>query len=120
MKNFRIVMLALVAFMASGCATILNDSTQKVNITSSNGKPIEGNINGIPFKGPGVVDVTRSKEDKILVTTTQGCVANTALTRSVDSKFFINILSGGLYGSTTDYASGKMWKYQDSVVITCQ
>jgi hypothetical protein len=120
MKMYRACMIAMLAFVATGCATILNDNSQKVNITSSNGKPIEGTINGVPFKGPGIVEVSRSNQDKIIVTTTPGCAGSTVLAKSVDSKFFVNILSGGPYGSTTDYVSEKMWKYQDSVVIACQ
>ena len=120
MKIYRVCLIALSAFVATGCATILNDGTQKINVTSSNGKPIEGTIGGVPFKGPGIVEVTRSKADKILVTTTPGCTGSTVLPKSVDSKFFINIISGGALGSTTDFASEKMWKYQDSVVIACQ
>jgi len=40
--------------------------------------------------------------------------------KSVDPKFFVNILSGGSFGSTTDYSTEKMWKYNENVVISCK
>ena len=115
----RSVVAVAAAFAISGCATILNDETQGVNVVSSNSKPIQGNINGVPFTGPGIVQVKRSKENKIVMVETPGCVKTTALNRSVDPVFFINVLSGGAFGSTTDYSTEKMWKYEESVVIQC-
>lgn len=118
MKVLGMALLAAAVVLSSGCATVLNEKTQKINIASSNGKPIEGTINGTPFKGPGVVEVLRENKDKILVTNTQGCVNQTALPKTVDMKFFVNIFSGA-FGSSTDYATEKMWQYQENVVIQC-
>ncbi len=116
MKN---AILAVAVIMFAGCATILNEDLQKINVSSSAEK-IKGNIDGIPFEGPGVVAVKRAKGDKIINIDTNGCQKQTVLNSTVDPKFFINILSGGTFGSTTDYASEKMWKYQDQVVIPCK
>jgi len=110
----------IASFIAlSGCASILNEDTQKVNISASNGKEIQGNIDGTPFKGPGVVSLKRDKAAKIVTAETEGCTKQTVVDSSVDSKFFINILSGGAFGSSTDYSTGKMWKYADNVVVNC-
>lgn len=109
----------LVVSTLSGCSTILNDETQKINITSSNAKPIQGNVDGVSFTGPGIVEVKRANADKKVVVDTPNCTKETLLAKQVDSKFFINILSGGAFGSTTDYASEEMWKYDDNVVIQC-
>ena len=51
--------------------------------------------------------------------TTEGCAPETAMPKSVDSKFFINIISGGVFGSTTDYTTEKMWRYSETVVVAC-
>lgn len=104
----------------TGCATILNEDFQKVNVVSSDGRAIEGTIDGTPFQGPGIVDVKRANEDKIVMVDTAGCVQETVATKSVDSVFFVNILSGGAFGSTTDFASEKMWKYDDTIEIICE
>lgn len=108
---------ALVAL--TGCASILNDDTQKVNVSASNGKEIQGTIDGTPFKGPGPVDFKRDKAGKTLITSTEGCAKETVIESNVDPKFFINLLSGGAFGSSTDYGTGKMWKYADNVVVSC-
>ena len=118
----RVVKVAVlgVALLASGCATILNDETQRINVLSSNGKPLAGSIDGIPFTGPGIVTVKRAKADKTITADTEGCAKQTNLASTVDGKFFINILSGGAFGSTTDYASEEMWKYSESITVACQ
>jgi hypothetical protein len=54
-----------------------------------------------------------------LVTKAEGCTEATNLNKEVETAFFINIISGGVFGSSTDYATEKMWKYQDSVTISC-
>lgn len=103
----------------SGCASILNDKTQQVNVASSNGKPIQGSIDGTPFTGPGIVTVLRENKNKTITTDTAGCAKETALNKSVDSVFFLNLLSGGVFGSTTDYSTEKMWRYEPSVTVSC-
>lgn len=114
------MLLLVLAFALTGCASILNESQQKVNIASSNNTPIKGTINGLPFEGPGIVSIPRAKSDKIIVLDNEGCSKQTIMTSSVDTVFWINILTGGTFGSSTDYSTEKMWKYQDTVVIPCK
>jgi hypothetical protein len=116
--------LATFAVMASvvlmtGCASIMNEKTQQLNVSASNGKPISGTIDGVPFAGPGIVSVQRQKASKIVAVDTAGCAKQTVLENTVDPKFFVNILGGGAFGSTTDYSTEKMWKYADNVVVSC-
>lgn len=105
--------------LMTGCASILNEQTQQVNVSASNGKPVQGAVDGKTFTTPGVVSLQRAKGSKIVTSSTEGCAKETAVESSVDPKFFINILSGGAFGSTTDYSTEKMWKYADNVVIAC-
>lgn len=111
--------IVVAATVLSGCASIINEKTQQINVSSSNGKPLSGTIDGTPFTGPGIVTVTRENKDKVIVTQTEGCAQQTALTKSVDSVFFLNILSGGVFGSTTDYSTEKMWRYEPAVTVSC-
>ena len=111
------VVLSTVA--VSGCASILNDKTQQINVSSSNGKPFSGSIDNAAFEGPGIVTVQRENKDKVILATTPGCVPQTALNKSVDPVFFINVISGGVFGSTTDYSTEKMWRYEESVTVSC-
>jgi hypothetical protein len=111
--------LLAAAFAVTGCASILNDKTQDINVHSSTGGPVEGTVNGVPFKGPGIIKVERHNADLMFAATTEGCVKQTVVPKSVDSVFYINVLSGGAFGSSTDYGTEKMWKYNDDVTISC-
>ena len=106
----------------SGCATVINEKTQKINVSTSTGEQVNASVDGMPLQAPGIASVQRRKADKLITTTDPRCAQTTIMPSSVDSVFFINILSGGLgvLGSTTDYVSEKMWKYDDSVVISCK
>jgi len=110
----------LLAMCLTGCASILNDKTQSINVSSSTGSDIQGTVNDMPFRAPGVVNVIRENKDKVFLTETEGCAKATVTEKSVDTKFFINILSGGPIGSSTDYSTDKMWKYNDNVIISCK
>lgn len=120
MKKLALYALIAAATLTTGCASILNETTQQVNVSASNGKPFTGTVDGVPFQAPGVIAFTRAKAAKVVTTDTAGCAKQTAVESNVDPKFFINILSGGAFGSTTDYATEKMWKYSDNVVVSCQ
>lgn len=109
-----------VLMLTTGCASILNENTQKINVGTSNNEKATVSIDGKSFEVPGVVEVKRQNQDKILVSESENCAKQTMLAKSVDEKFFINILSGGAFGSTTDFASEKMWKYQEAVTVNCK
>lgn len=121
MKNvFTMLVLLVVIATLSGCATIISGKTQKINVVTSSGRKVKATIDGIPFEAPGIVDVSRKNSDKIISTRDPKCNEATVAPKTVDPIFFINIFIGGVFGSTTDYASESMWKYQDTVTITCQ
>lgn len=116
----KVLTVALAALMMTGCATILNDDNQNINVGSTNNSEFKGSIDGVPFSGPAIVSVKRSKGDKIILIDTPSCQKQVLLSSTVDMKFFINILTGGTFGSSTDYATEKMWKYQESVIVPCK
>lgn len=110
----------MVVVFLSGCASILNDKTQSINVASSTGSDIQGTVNGVPFRAPGIIIVVREKKDLLFVTETEGCTKETIVPKEISGMFWINILTGGTSGSTTDFATEKMWKYHDTVVISCK
>jgi hypothetical protein len=122
MKNCisKLLLNSLVITLASGCASIINDKNQNINVVTSNGRKAEVLIDGMPFQAPGVASVKRTKADKIITSKDPKCTQTTVAPSTVDNVFFINILSGGVFGSTTDYSTEKMWKYQDTVMISCR
>lgn len=118
-KFVRSLVVGSLVLGLSACASILNEETQNVNIVSSNGQKIEGTIDGVPFNAPGVVTVKRAQADKIIHVSTAGCTETTVANKEVDTAFWVNILSGGAFGSTTDYTTEKMWRYDDTIHISC-
>jgi len=120
MKIIGLAASAVVLLLSSGCATILNEETQNVNLSTSNGEETTVIINNKTHNAPGIVALVRSKEDLILAANGENCKGKTIASSSVDSVFFINILSGGAFGSSTDYSSDEMWEYDDNIVINCQ
>jgi len=118
MKKTLYFALPLVgAMMFSGCATILDGQTQTINLTAS--KPKTVYINGQQFSAPGVVALQRSNKDAII--NIKDCNKQLVLQKSVNPTFFVNLLSGGAFGSTTDYATNAMWQYdQTNINVDCK
>lgn len=117
MKRKLVVLVTLiVAIVFSGCATILDGKTQTINLMTSKPKTVD--INGQQFSAPGIVTLQRSNKDAIV--NIKECNKQLVLQKSVNPTFFVNILSGGAFGSTTDYSSEAMWKYdQTNVNVDC-
>jgi hypothetical protein len=119
MKKLIIGVVAGSLVMLSGCATILNDEDQSMNVRTSNNTEVSALVGGQQATTPASIKVKRAKDALIISTTNDKCTASTAVDSSVDSVFFINLLSGGVFGSTTDYSSEEMWEYESDVVINC-
>jgi hypothetical protein len=115
----KIVLIAFAVACVSGCSTIINDKTQKVNVQTPNGTPVTGTVDGQTFTAPGIVTLSRENKDKVFQTDSPECRGTTVAEKSVDPVFFINILSGGVFGSTTDYSTEKMWKYSETIMLNC-
>lgn len=119
MKNLATGIVTMLAMLTTGCATVMNDDTQTINVRTSNNTAVKANISGEQITTPASVNVTRAKDDLIITTANENCASSTTVESGVDSVFFVNILSGGGIGSTTDYASEKMWEYDSDVVLNC-
>lgn len=120
MKKTLSLTLLSAALLSTGCSTILTDEVQTINVATTNGQPADISIDGQSFNAPGIITVKKDgAKTKVLSTSTEGCT-DVAMTREVEPTFFVNLLSGGAFGSSTDYGSDKMWKYQDTVTVTCR
>ena len=109
-KSIRFLFYLCVAGLIGGCATILSGKTQKISVTTANGKQETALVDGKAYTVPSIIDVTR--QDKDIVIANEKCPnRQTLLTKSVNPTFWVNIFSGGVFGSTTDYASNDMWEY---------
>lgn len=119
----KLVVTLLTATMLSGCASIIKGKTQNINVMTSNGEEVEATVftkGGMQeIQLPRVLSVQKDSQD-ITITVKEGkcnketvAVANS----SVEPWFWGNILSGGVLGSSTDAATGAMWKYDSTVVV---
>ncbi|GAB6260167.1 adenosine deaminase [Photobacterium sp. CCB-ST2H9] len=120
MNVIKTLIVAGAAISAVGCSTILTDENQRINVVSSSDKKFTVEVDGIEQTAPGIITVKKENKDKTLLVTSEGCKQQVALNKEVEPTFFVNILSGGAFGSTTDFASEKMWRYQDTLQINCQ
>ena len=118
-KILRLLCVVCVLGLLVGCATILSGKTQSVNVTTDTGKKYAASIDGQQYNVPAVIELTRANKDKVM-TLTECPDQKTLFHKEINPVFFVNILSGGVFGSTTDYASDSMWKYQpENVNVKC-
>lgn len=118
MRKSLLIAIPLVStLMFSGCATIMSGKQQKINVTSTPPKQ-EVTIGNETVVTPTIVSVRRSKDD--LVVKSKNCDNQKLLASKINPVFFVNILSGGAFGSTTDYATDAMWKYDENVHLDCK
>lgn len=118
LRNVAILGLGLGAtLLLSGCATIVDGKTQKINLESKKQYDIE--INGQTYKSPGVIELKRNDVDAIA--NVKECDKKIVLKSETNPMFFGNILIGGLLGSTTDASTKSMWKYdKDNIKVDCE
>lgn len=112
---FRHLLTTFSLFYLCGCATIIKGDNQPLTVNSN----VEGadvyldgmKIGTTPFSGL----VPRKKGPTILLVKYEGYKdRKITIDTTVEPVFFVNILSGGVLGSTTDFASESMFKYAPS------
>ena len=118
MKLITLPALAMVAL--SGCASVMTSETQVIEVTTTSGKKVEVTVDGNKSTTPGSIQVLRNGQEKVIKTSEPGCDSATPVKKEVTPVFFGNIIIGGLLGSTTDSATGKMWDYAEKVEIKCE
>ena len=110
-EALRVLFIVCIVGFFCGCATIFSGKTQKINVTTEGGKDQVALIDGQQYKVPAVIDLKRENKDKFIAL--ESCPKEKVLLqKGIETTFWINILSAGVFGSTTDYASDSMWKYE--------
>lgn len=117
-KVLSLLCMVCVVGLLGGCATILSGKTQSINVTTESGKKYNASIDGQKYTVPAVIQLTRENKDKTM--TIEECPDQKVLLhKEINPVFFVNIFSGA-FGSTTDWASESMWKYQpENVNVKC-
>jgi hypothetical protein len=113
------LMAGLCALALSGCATIISGSQQIITV-NSDVPGAQVTLNGIPLGvTPLIVSIKRGQEGVLSVQMPGYTPFQAPITKKVNGIFFVNILSGGTFGSSTDYSTGAMYAYEpDTYFVT--
>jgi hypothetical protein len=102
----------------TGCATIFDGKTQEITFNSIDEKKVV--MNGQAYLSPGTYKVKRPEKDGTIIQV-EGCNQPYSIDKKINNTFWLNILSGGFLGSTTDGVTGAMWEYETSDIdVNCQ
>jgi len=115
-KSLAILSTLTATLFFSGCATILDGKQQTLNLTSN--VPHQITLNNEVYQAPAIILIDRPKKDGIIKI--EDCQKQFLLKKQINNTFFVNLLSGGPFGSTTDSISGAMWEYDNTNVdVSC-
>lgn len=125
-KKLLIALPLASVIMFSGCATLFGGGgKQTISINSDSTKRMKAVVsytdNSSPqyLAIPGTVTVKRTNKD-IIVKSQNKDFKPIKIKKNINGWFWANILgapAGTLFSSTTDYASGAMWKYDEAVTV---
>jgi hypothetical protein len=124
MKCRALLVVSIVAFNLSGCATILAGKTQNVSIqTNPPGANCTLTREGMPIGSipatPGGMVVNKTKHDISVVCKKSGYQDATGYLKSgTEGATFGNIIAGGVIGWGVDSASGADNKYPEVTTIS--
>ena len=122
MKKLAAVILIVSATSLTGCATILSGSSKIINVTTSNGEEIKVSVTGDrtaqTFTAPSTITV--QKGGNLIFTPESNKCASQVVQKKIEGTFWVNILTGGLFGSSTDFSSGSVWSYDNNVILSCK
>lgn len=112
--------------MLSACATIVDSSTSKINVTTN--PPANATCSAVNKRGewnvatPGNMEVKKSKTDLNVTCTDPRSGVNGAKTveSTVDPWVFGNVVIGGLIGLGIDWGTGAAYEYPKDVVVPLQ
>jgi hypothetical protein len=111
LKDTGLLLAISVLLTASGCASLLDGSSQVVSF-HSDPKRAKVFINGVQVGVTPVSTQVKRSNDAIVVFKKEGYEdEQIALQTKLNTYFWGNILSGGFSGSTTDYATGAAVEY---------
>jgi hypothetical protein len=121
MKSAHLVLVCLLGLTVGGCATIISGTSQimtvnanvdgaEVHLVTEAGERLLGTT-------PLTTRVKRGQEGTLRVRAEGYRLYESALNKKINTVFFVNILSGGVFGSTTDYTSGAMFEYEPSTYM---
>lgn len=123
MKKLGLVAGLSVTALMTGCASIMTDDDTSVRLLTSNGEDAVVMMDGIKYDAPTVLNVKKSKDDKIIKTVPgSSCQGEVVLESEMNPWVLGNIIWSpvSFLSTTTDAATDKMWRYDEEAVIQCK
>jgi hypothetical protein len=106
MESICISLFAAASVIADGCATIVNDSTQRVEIVSDP-PGATTKVGGIPIgTTPTSIDLKRGEPHSVTIEKDGYATAKQSIAQGTSGWIAVNILIGGLTGLIVDYSTG--------------
>ncbi|MFA6165874.1 MAG: PEGA domain-containing protein [Gemmatimonadaceae bacterium] len=103
--------------MVSGCATLIGGTSQTLTV-NSNVAGAEVYLNQTFLgKTPLTAEVKRGQTGVLKVNAAGYQPYAIAINKKISTMFWVNIFSGGSFGSSTDYATGAMYEYEPSTYM---
>jgi hypothetical protein len=128
--KFRLVALPLCLLAGlTGCASIVDGSTETVTVQTANGPgalagaqcALDNKKGNWVVTTPGSVTVHRGSEALEVKCTKDGYApATDMVSAATNNVVYWNILLGGGVGATTDTVSGAAWKYPQTITVPMQ
>lgn len=115
--------MCFIAVAFSGCASIIKGRTKNVNVMTSTGDEAQAKIftsNGMQeVILPQVISMKKDSQDLTITIKENRCTRSSTFMSSskIEPWFWGNILTGGVFGSTTDASTGAMWTYDDNIIV---
>jgi hypothetical protein len=111
MKSIKFAVIAMLISIISGCASIVDGSTQLINIQSSP-QDAEVSINGtVVGVTPLSIEVKRLENSVLKVSKEGFKPQELTMATKLNGTFWGNVVIGGVFGSTTDKATGASIEY---------
>jgi PEGA domain len=110
LRYLKLVTVAIVVILLSGCATIMTGTTQKVPVNSNPSGAVAKVDGGMVAVTPTIFNLERKTDHTIEISKEGYRVATVILRHTLSGATAGNILIGGVIGLAVDGCSGAMFK----------
>ena len=117
LKSAQLVSALVLGLTVGGCATILGGSSQILTV-NANVDGAEVYLNETLLGTTPLTATIKRGQTGVLRVRAEGYSPyQIALNKKINTLFWVNILSGGSFGSSTDYSTGAMYEYEPSTYM---
>ena len=114
----------LLPILLTSCATLFSGTSKIVNVIPSDSSVDKVNIeirNGELVQNTAIPSITtlKTKNQPVIITVKDKCYRQTTMVSNarINPIFLGNVITGGVFGTTTDAVSGALWTYDDTIVV---